>query len=211
MTRKAILPILMLILLMVPAAQCFTIDAPDFSFQATHGGNVRFANTVTTTQINIANTLTRFARFVSGGSNRGVLAFDCDTGVNMTIISVSQLEVTYNVSTLAAGAVSTYVYYANNDHAPIGTNTDTVTYNPVTDIATVTTTGNGVLVTLSYNTVTSLVEPSINILIYFLPLVALVVGLEAKKYGLIGNTLFAYGMLIAILAVLFTALRSMGY
>ena len=205
------IPLFLLLLLLVPVAQCFTIDAPNFNFQATHGGNVRFANSATTTQLNRWNTLTRLGHFAMGGGNRGALAFDCDTGVNMTIIAVSQLAVTYNVSTLAAGGVRTYVYYANNDHAPTGTNTDTVVYNPVTDIATVTTTGNGVLVTLNYNTVTSLVEPSIDILIYFLPLVALVVGLEAKKVGLIGNRLLVYGLLITLMAVLFTALRSMGY
>ena len=211
MTRKAIMPLFLLLLFLVPVAQCFTINAPDFNFQATHGGNVRFANTVTTAQINRPTTLTRFGALTTAGNNRGALSFDCDTGVNMTIITVNQLTVTYNVSTLAAGAVNTYITYSTNDHAPIGTNTDTVTYNAATHIATVATTGNGVLVTLNYATISSLIEPSINILIYFIPLLAMLIGLEAKKHDFINNRLFAYIMLIAILGVLFAALRTLGY
>jgi len=211
LTRKTIMPMFLLLLFLVPVAQCFTINAPNFNFQATHGGNVRFANQITTAQINRPATLTRFGALTTSGNNRGALSFDCDTGVNMTIISINELTITYNVSTLAPGAVNTYVTYSTNDHVPIGTNTDTVTYNTATHIATVTTTGNGVLVTLNYATVSSLLEPSINILIYFIPLLAMLIGLEAKNHDLINNRLFVYIMLIALLGVLFAALRTMGY
>ena len=211
MTRKAMLPLMFLMLLMVPAAQCFTINNPDFNFVNSHGGNVRFGDVFTTTQNNVANTLNRFLSLVFGGTNYGTLSFDCDTGVNMTIISVSQYTVIYNVSTAEPGAVNTYVSYARNDNAPTGTNTDTVTYNAATNIATVTTTGNGVLVTLDYATVGSLLAPSINIMIYFIPIIAMLVGLEANKQGIIGNRLFVFVALIAALAVVAGALRLLGY
>ena len=210
MTRKAIMPLFILMLLIVPVAQCFTIDGLT-NFVNSHGGNVQFGDTFTSTQRTVANTLNRFLTLVFGGTNYGTLSFDCDTGVNMTIISVSQYTVIYNVSTAEPGAVNTYVSYARNDNAPTGTNTDTVTYNAATNIATVTTTGNGVLVTLDYATVGSLLAPSINIMIYFIPIIAMLVGLEANKQGIIGNRLFVFVVLIAALAVVAAALRILGY
>ena len=207
MTRKAILPILMIILFMVPVAQCFTIDDPDFSFQATHGGNVRFANQVTTTQINIANTLRRFAALTLGGPNRGVLSFDCDTGVNMTIIAVGANAIVYNIS--AVGQVDSYVYYGNrNQNTPTGTNTDAVTYDPATDIVTVTTTGS-VLVTLTYGAATTdLTGIGVNLIDAFLliTVVSLFLYIGGSKVGISNEYLINLIVMIAFfMAVIYLA------
>ena len=143
------LPLMFLMLLMVPAAQCFTINNPLQNFQATHGGNVRFAGSVVTAQISVIDTITRFNTFVIGGADRGNLAFDCDTGSVMVITGVTGTTVQYTIT--AVGQVDSYVYYGNHLFEPVGTNTDAVVYDAVTGITTVTTTGN-VAVTLTYTT-----------------------------------------------------------
>jgi len=141
------MPLFILMLLMVPAAQCFTINDPLFNFQATHGGNVRFANSVVTAQISVVNAITRFGTLVIGGVNRGNLAFDCDTGSVMVITGVTGTTVQYTIT--AVGQVDSYVYFGANLYEPVGTNTDAVVYDALTGITTVTTTGN-VAVTLTY-------------------------------------------------------------
>ena len=143
------LPLMFLMLLMVPVAQCFTINNPLQNFQATHGGNVRFANAVVSAQISVVNANTQFNTFVIGGADRGNLAFDCDTGAVMTITDVTGNRVQYTIT--AVGQVDSYVYFGNRLYEPIGTNTDNVDYAAGTGITTVTTTGN-VAVTLTYTT-----------------------------------------------------------
>ena len=211
MTRKAILPILMIILFMVPVAQCFTIDDPDFSFQATHGGNVRFANQVTSTQINVANTLRRFAALTLGGPNRGVLSFDCDTGVNMTIIAVGTDTIIYNIS--AVGQVDSYVYYGNRNQAtPTGTNTDAITYDPVTDIVTVTTTGS-VLVTLTYGaTTTDLTGTGSDLINAFLliTIVSIFLYVGGSKVGISNESLLNIIIVIAFFMAVVYMMAGMG-
>jgi len=142
------LPLMFLMLLMVPAAQCFTIDNPLFNFQATHGGNVRYANAVVSTQIKVVNAITQFNTLIIGGNNRGSLAFDCDTGSVMVITGVTLNTVQYTIT--AVGQVDSYVYFGNRLYEPVGTNTDAVTYVAGTGQTTVTTTGN-VAVTLTYS------------------------------------------------------------
>jgi len=188
-------------------AQAFTIDGPT-NFQSNDGGNVRFGNIFTSRQLYIMNTLNQFA-FLGYGGNRGILGFSCDPGVNMTIISVNQYTVKYNVSTLL-GTVDTYVHYNNNDRTPAGTNTDTIVYNHATETATVTTTGNGVIVTLNYAVFSDTLNENFNIFIAMFPIVAFIVSLEAKKQNLISGTLMAYVMVIAVVGLLLVAIRAFG-
>ena len=206
MNRKA-LGFLILLLVLTPAAYAITIDGP-FNFQANQGGNVRFDPATVTNNIGILNTLYRYAGLTIGGNNRGALAFDCSTGTNMTILGVSRYEITYNVS--AAGASIQYVYYANNDQAPIGTNTDNIAYNEATDIATVTTTGN-VIVTLDYANLSGLGINGLEVFLNMLPIVALIVSLEAKKHDLISNRIVVMILVFAVAAFVVLAIRSAGY
>jgi len=157
LTRKAIMPLFILMLLMVPVAQCFTIDGPT-NFVNSHGGNVRFANAVVSAQISVIDTITRFGTLVVGGANRGNLAFDCDTGSVMVITGVTGTTVQYTIT--AVGQVDSYVYFGANLYEPVGTNTDAVVYDALTGITTVTTTGN-VAVTLTY-TVSAAERTSLN-------------------------------------------------
>jgi len=210
MTRKAILPTLLLMFLLVPVAQCFTIDTPNFNFQATHGGNVRFANAIVTTQIGIVNTIRQFNTFTIGGVNRGALAFDCDTGVNMTITGVTANRVHYTIESV--GQVDSYVYYGNHLYEPTGTNTDNVGFSEATGITTVTTTGN-VAVTLTY-TVSAAEIKSLNTqIIAFYALFGIGI-IAAAGFGAVNGTLdlkvvigllLAWGLGAIIVGVLITA------
>ena len=206
MNRKA-LGFLILLLALTPAAYAITIDGPT-NFQSSHGGNVRFDPATISNNIGILNTLYRYAGLTIGGDNRGALAFDCSTGCNMTILSVTRYEIRYNVS--AAGAATQYVHYANNDHIPQGTNTDTVTYNDGTDTATVTTTGN-VIVTLEYANISGLGINGLEIFLNMLPIVAFLVSLEAKKRDLIDNRIVVMILVFAVAAFVILAMRSAGY
>ena len=204
-------------LLMVPAAQCFTINDPLFNFQATHGGNVRFANSVVTAQISVVNAITRFGTLVIGGVNRGNLAFDCDTGSVMVITGVTGTTVQYTIT--AVGQVDSYVYFGANLYEPVGTNTDAVVYDALTGITTVTTTGN-VAVTLTY---TAAATPGgdisdnindANILVSSL-FALLVISLVAKYLQNGGDlsvgVLIATAIVLLVLSQIASIIAGMGY
>ena len=207
-TKPRLFTLLILGLLLVPMVNAFTIDGPT-NFEGSGGGIVRFGDTFTARQLSIVNTLNQFTTLGYGG-NRGTLAFNCDTGVNMTILSVGQYSLQYNVSTLL-GTVDTYVHYNNNDRTPAGTNTDNVVYNQATEIATVTTTGNGVIVTLNYATLTDDLNANFDIFIAMFPLIAFLVSIEAHKRDLISGSLMAYVMVIAAVGLLIVAMRAAGF
>ena len=199
----------LLALLMVPTVQAFTIDGPT-NFQYGTGGNVRFG-TFVSTQLSIVNALNQFNGLRYGGTNYGVLGFECADNVNMTILSVSTYKITYNVSTLAAGSVDTYVHYNRHDETPVGTNTDNVAYDLATDIATVTTTGNGVIVTLNYAGLTDNLISSFDPFIALFPIFMFLFALEAKKRDLINNKAMVYVMIIAAVALVIVAMRAAGF
>jgi len=211
MHQTKLISLLLLLLAFTPTVHAFTIDAPNFNFQATHGGNVRFANQVTSTQINVANTLRRFAALTLGGPNRGVLSFDCDTGVNMTIIAVGTDAIIYNIS--AVGQVDSYVYYGNRNQAtPTGTNTDAITYDPVTDIVTVTTTGS-VLVTLTYGaTTTDLTGTGSDLITAFLliTIVSIFLYVGGSKVGISNESLLNIIIVIAFFMAVVYMMAGMG-
>jgi len=209
LTRKAILPILILILFTVPFAQCFTIDNALFNFQATHGGVVRFANSVVTAQISVIDAITRFNTLVIGGANRGNLAFDCDALTVMVITGVTANTVQYTIT--AAGQVDSYVYYGNRLSEPVGTNTDAVVYNAATGITTVTTTGN-VAVTLTYTApelaTPDLTETGVNLINAFLliTITSIFLYVGGSKVGISDETLLNLVILIAFfMAVVYMA------
>ena len=79
------------------------------------------------------------------------------------------------------------------------------------DIDNLSMNGNSVPVTwgVLYDT-EGLIDPSIEILIQFIPLIALVFGLEAWNQGVIGSRLLAFVILIAVLSVLASAFNLMG-
>ncbi len=207
--------VLLLALMLVPIANAFTIDGP-INFESANGGIVRFDDSTVSLRYNIYNTLSQFGSLrYNAGPNRGTLAFDCQAGVNMTILGVSNFIVTYNVSTLNPGAVTSYVYYRNhNTVPPVGTNTDNLVFNALTDITTVTTTGNGVIVTLDYTNLQLIsVEESINIMIDFFPIVVFVFAMmiiELGKMDYVSNNVVIYALVVAVAAIILGMYQAIG-
>jgi len=144
--------LIMCMLYVLPLAYGVTIDGPVNFVQ--DGGNVRFGSAFTVDQYDRYNSLSTFTD-LNWGSGTFTLGFDCETGVNMTIISIATYELRYRVNTAASGAVNTYVYYDGYGTPVSSTNTDSVNYNPLTRTTTVETTGNDVIVTLKYGGVGS--------------------------------------------------------
>jgi len=210
MHRRAIAPIVLLLFLSAPMAYGVTIDGP-LNLVGSHGGNVRFDDPTVTNRLRVVNTLWRLSNLeYDGGANRGALAFDCQTGVNMTILAVSRYQVTYLVETAIGTPVTTYVYYANNDNRPVGTNTNTLTFNDATDVTTVTTIGNSVTVTLDYANLSGI---GINGLEYFLslfPIIAFMGALEARKRDIVGNRIVVAALVFALAAIVLMVIRATG-
>ena len=78
------------------------------------------------------------------------------------------------------------------------------------DVDSLSMNGNSVSVTWGeVQNISGLIDPSIEILIQFIPLIALVFGLEAWNQGVIGSRLLAFVILIAVLSVLAAALNTM--
>lgn len=207
---KILLLALLLASMPVMLAEAITINGP-YNFQGPHGGNVIFDSATISSRVNIVNALIQLNGLTfGGGANRGALGFDAQTGVNMTILAVNRYTIVYNVSTAIGTPVLTYVHYNQNDHVPTGTNTDNINYNPGTDIATVTTTGDGVIVTLNYATASSLAIENYNTFLGILPVMFLLLSLEMKKRDLVDNRLFIFMMIVAAGALIIVAMRAAG-
>ena len=195
--------------LLIPMVHGFAIDGPT-NFVYGTGGNVRFDDSTTSTYYRIVNAVSRFSSVrYNGGTNRGRLGFNCQDGVNMTILGIGPYQIQYSVATALPGAVTTNVYYANNDHLPVGTNTDSVAFNDVTDITTVTTTGN-VIVTLNYANLSGLGISGLEFIWTIFPLVALLSALEAKKRDLVDNKIVVLALVFAFSAFILLAIRTIG-
>lgn len=207
--KRTALTLLTLTLLFAPMVNAVTIDGPTNFMR--EGGNVRFDDPTVTNQIRVINDLWRLSNLeYDGGANRGALAFDCQAGVNMTIQSVSRYEITYLVETAIGLPVTTYVYYQNNDHRPVGTNTETIVFNAATDVTTVTTVGNSVTVTLDYANLSGI---GINGLEYFLSLFPIIVffgALEAKKRDLVNNQIVVAALVFFLAAMVLLVIRAAG-
>jgi len=196
----------------VTLVEAITINGP-YNFQGPQGGNVRFGSATVSSQVNIVNALINLNGLTfGGGANRGALGFDAQTGVNMTIIAVNRYTIVYNVSTAIGTPVLTYVHYNRNDNTPTGTNTDSVAYNPATEIATVTTTGDGIIVTLNYATASSIIAiQNYNTFLGILPVMMILLSLEMKKRDLVDNRLFIFMMIVAAGGLLIVAMRAAGF
>ena len=93
---------------------------------------------------------------------------------------------------------------------PQGTNTDNVAYDAATEIATITTTGN-VIVTLSYHNVSGVLIRGFTPFIDFLPIVFMLVSLEARRREFIDNRMLGYALVMFAVSAVIMAIRAMGY
>jgi len=174
---------------------------------------VRFRGAWVAAQITWVNFLSRFSSLRYGGVNYGALGFDADTNVTMTILSVSRYEVRYNVTTTIPTPVHTYVYYQQRGSSPTAVGADKVSYDPGTKTATVTTTGNGVVVTLRYASMSTDVKETGGVMSQLLPLVVLAVIFSSIGRGSsdIKTKIVAYTLVIAALMLIAMVFSEWGY
>ena len=96
MTRKAMIPLFLLLLFLVPVAQCFTIDNQNFNFVGSNGGNITYGFAFTCSSLDLASNFVRLQGFTYNGKLIGLLSLD-STG-NITVTDVTNKQVTYTVS-----------------------------------------------------------------------------------------------------------------
>ena len=135
------------VLFTVATVNAFTIDAPDFVFVASHGGNVSFARSFTTSQWSGA-TLTSLYDIKWLGITVGRMGFDAATGVAINVTSIQANRLTYT-PTFAAGGIA---YIQKPDAGgPTSVEGGTFTWNSVTEISTITATASGAAVTVRWD------------------------------------------------------------
>ena len=143
------------VLFTVATVNAFTIDAPDFVFVGSHGGNVSFARSFTTTQWNIDATLTRLYRINWLGFPVEYMGFDADTGVAINVTTIRSDRVIYTPTFVAGG-----VAYIQNPDAgePTSVIGGTYTYNAVSGITTITAGASGTAVTVKWDSYATLIS-----------------------------------------------------
>ena len=134
--------------LLITMVQAFTIDAPDFVFVGSHGGNVSFARSFTTSQWGIVDTLTGLYDINWLGITVGRMGFDAATGVAINVTSILANQVIYT-PTFAAGGVA-YIQKPDSGE-PTSVEGGTYTWSSITEIATITATASGARVTVRWD------------------------------------------------------------
>jgi len=143
------------VLFTVATVNAFTIDAPDFVFVGSHGGNVSFARSFTTSQWGIVNTLTGLYNINWLGFPVGRMGFDAATGVAINVTSIRLDRIIYTPTFVAGG-----VAYIQNPDAgePTSVTGGTYTYNAVSGITTITAGASGAPVTVKWDSYATLIS-----------------------------------------------------
>ena len=136
------------VLFTVATVNAFTIDAPDFVFVGSHGGNVSFARSFTTSQWGIVDTLTGLYDINWLGITVGRMGFDADTGVAINITYIRANQLTYTPTFVAGG-----IAYIQKPDAgePTSVEGGTYTWSSITEISTITATASGAAVTVRWD------------------------------------------------------------
>lgn len=140
-TAKTILVGLTLAALMVPLAHAIYFSA-GINFVASHGGNVTTVQDFQATSLSYRDGLTYFTDLIWGGVNQGNFGFDSSAGVNMTVTSITSFRVQY---TVAYAIVNTTMVARIGLGEPAEVTGGTYTYDPATEIVTVTPTAPGAI------------------------------------------------------------------
>ena len=135
------------VLFTVATVNAFTIDAPDFVFVSSHGGNVSFARSFAISQWT-GTTLTSLYDIKWLGITVGRMGFDAATGVAINVTSILANQVIYT-PTFAAGGVA-YIQKPDSGE-PTSVEGGTYTWSSITEIATITATASGARVTVRWD------------------------------------------------------------
>lgn len=215
---KSLLVLIVFTSILLPMVYAVTFIGP-VNYIATHGGIVHFSQTFTAQSLTYSKGLNFFTALFWGGTLRGNLGFDADSGVNLTVTSILSNRITYTVETLSGTPVQTYVHYRRSvglypASAPNEVTGGTWTYNQGTQVITVTTSGSPVTVTIEYYgaTVSPPLFDAANILVALLPLMIIAVVISDVKEGVFGmGTAGKSLLLIVVITVLAWIIRGWGY
>jgi hypothetical protein len=215
---KVILLGLTLAALMVPLVYAITFIGA-INYVGPHGGNTTFSQNFTAYSLTYGTGLNQFTSMVWGGNLRGNFGVDADAGVNVTVTAIGRDQVTYTVTTLAPGNVDTYIYYYRNIsggaklRAPteVTANGAAAPFTYAGGVASITTTGSPVTVVATYGVGDVGAGDTLDILLQLLPLVALIVALEARRLDLIGNRIMVMVMLVAAVGFMVWLFHAYGY
>lgn len=138
MTKKALLVILLFVF--VPIVHAYQYNGA-YNYGGENGGNIRFGSTFVASHQNWRQGLIRFHDFTWGSRNYGVLGFDADAGVNVTITCVTHDSITILIEPNVTSRVATHVYYDGKSRPSHYDGADQVIYDDGTDITTVYTQG----------------------------------------------------------------------
>lgn len=143
--RRLLLPAIMLVCLLIPAAQGFTW-AGDFNYQPPGGGTLHFASDFTSTGWGVSATYFRWSGTVYGGLAVGILGADVSTGAVMNVTGITESNVTYTVAPSPPGVATTRIRCDNRAEPSGVTGAFTWSYDAATYTVTVTTVGAGTVV-----------------------------------------------------------------
>lgn len=136
--HKKHLSLILLILILVPIANAFTIDDPTFNFVTPRGGILRYATVAQLTSWDLVTYI--ITNLIYTGHIAPEVIFDCETGVNMTILDVQIDSLTYNVS--AVGEKHQYIYFNGYAEPASTVGLDSYIYNSGNKTLTITSTGD---------------------------------------------------------------------
>lgn len=140
--------LLLLSLSLIPSVYAINFQG-NINYIGVGGGNVTFNQNFVANSLTWINGLTRFQAFRWTGNNLGGIGFDTDAGTNMTVLNVGATQINYNISNPILALSTQRVFYGDKGRPTI-TGGVITNYNDGTDIVTVTTLGDAVVV-LSYN------------------------------------------------------------
>ena len=146
---KITLTALVFLGLLVAMVSAFTINAPNFVFVASHGGNVSFARSFTTSQWGIVDTLTGLYNIRWLGITVGRMGFDAATGVAINVTSITMNQVIYT-PTYAAGGVA-YIQKLDSGEPTSVTGGTATAWDSVNEITTITADLSGGAVTVRWD------------------------------------------------------------
>lgn len=216
---KVFLMTLCVYMLFLPSIYAISFVGP-VRFIGTRGGVITFDSNFQASAYNDDHNLYFFLNMVWGGNTWGHIGFDADTDVNMTILEITRDAVTYNVTTALPGNVNTYLYYYRNDislYPSLSEPTEVTggTYTYAGGIANITTTGNPVVVTVTYGIssgVSSNFIQAQDVLLALIPFFVLITIVSDIQSGDLGkSTAWKSVTLTAILGALSYIVRGWGY
>ena len=201
---------LLLLFALIPAAYGFTYQSQNFSYETPSGGTLRYGLDYTAQSWSVVGNRFTWGTVVYGGAAIGTTGFDPDLGAVMIITDMQAQSLNYTVA--AVGVTMQRIYYRGLGAPTVVTGGTSTTAGGVT---TVTTNGNQNVYlgwgALPGGGIRPGLEYTVDLFWSLLPLVAIIVSLEARRLDFIGNKIFLYVLVAALIGIMVYVIRAAGY